>query len=88
MRLARCGLLALVGLLATGAVACGGGRDFQAPKTLAEYRPVRRTTAPAATDDAAEAFRASPPAPARAAEERRARRPSRARCDCRTGSAS
>ena len=68
MRLARCGLLALVGLLATGAVACGGGRDFQAPKTLAEYRPVRRTTAPAATDDAAEAFRASPPAPARAAE--------------------
>ncbi|MEA2751471.1 MAG: zinc protease [Myxococcales bacterium] len=66
----RIRLAGLVGLVGLGAVACGGGRDFQTPKTLAEYRPTRRTTTPAATDDAAEAFRATPPArtPSRAAQ--------------------
>ncbi len=66
MRLAPFALLGLVGVLATGAVACGGGRDFRPPPMLAEYRPVRRTTTPAASDDATEAFRATPPG--RAAE--------------------
>jgi zinc protease len=75
MRLASFGLIGLVGVVATGAVACGGGRDFQAPKTLAEYRPARRTTTPAAADDAAEAFRATPPAPARARADEKAHAP-------------
>jgi zinc protease len=39
-------------------VACGGGREFKEPKTLAEWHPAR-PVAPAAADD--DAFRSTPP---------------------------
>jgi predicted Zn-dependent peptidase len=62
-------------VLATGA--CGGGREFKEPKTLAEWRPTRPTTAtPAADGD--DAFRSTPP-PRIATKARTATMPTEAR---------